>query len=130
MPKDVRFLVDADLPRATASLAVSLGYDAVDVRDVGMGSADDPNVSSLADREQRALLTGDFGFADIRNYPPADHPGIAVICVDPLDRRDQILDLIRSFLTQQDLVAQLPGRLAIVEKGRVRFRPRLTREGL
>ena len=35
------FLVDADLPRSAADVVRRYGYDAVDVRDIGLRHADD-----------------------------------------------------------------------------------------
>jgi len=42
----MRFLVDADLPRSTASVLASFGHQAPDVRDVGMREADDPTIAA------------------------------------------------------------------------------------
>jgi predicted nuclease of predicted toxin-antitoxin system len=66
----MRFLIDASLPRSTARLAISLGDDAVDVRDLGMGTALDANIAAYAQSQQLCLLTRDYDFADVRNYLP------------------------------------------------------------
>ena len=68
----MRFLIDADLPRRTAGLLKTYGHEPVDVRDVGLGGASDEQVAAYARANRMCLLTGDFGFADIRNYPPDD----------------------------------------------------------
>ena len=47
------------------------GHEATDVRDIGLGSAKDPPIATHAQPHQACLLTGNFGFADIRNYVPA-----------------------------------------------------------
>src|SRR5687768_13515451 len=39
----------------------------------------DDAIAAYAKSEQRALVTRDFDFADIRNYPPAEYPGIVVV---------------------------------------------------
>ena len=77
------FLVDADLPRSTADVVRRHGYDAVDVRDIGLRHADDSEIASHAQREQQCLVTGDFDFADIRNYPPQHYAGIVVLVIPP-----------------------------------------------
>jgi predicted nuclease of predicted toxin-antitoxin system len=74
----VRFLIDADLPRSTKTLLEKFGHQATDVRDIGLGSAKDPVIARYAQNHQACLLTGDFGFADIRNYPP--EPTMALSC--------------------------------------------------
>jgi len=66
----MRFLTDADLPRRVAEVLNHHGHEAVDGRDVGRGGADDEQVAAYARSQELCLLTGDFGFADIRNYPP------------------------------------------------------------
>jgi hypothetical protein len=66
-------------------------------------------------------LTGDF--ADIRNCPPAAHPGIAVLEL-PCDASTAfILALIDGLARQTEMLASLPGRLAIIEAGHVRLLP-------
>ena len=77
----VRFLIDADLPRSTKTLVEKFGHEALDVRDIGMGSAKDPVIASYAKNHQACLLTGDFGFADIRNYPPETYYGSKFLAI-------------------------------------------------
>jgi len=62
----VRFLIDADLPRSTKALLQAYVHEAVDVRDIGMRRAKDPAIACYALEQKACLLTGDFGFADIR----------------------------------------------------------------
>lgn len=64
----------------------------------------------------------DKDFGHVRNYPPANYAGIVV-----LDLRDdavaaEILRILRAFLGQTAILARLPGRLTIVEAGRIRLR--------
>lgn len=77
----MHFLVDADMPRATAGLLVGYGHVATDVRDIGMGSAKDPVIARCAKENRFCLVTGDWGFADVRVYPPTDYHGIVVVGV-------------------------------------------------
>ncbi len=67
-------------------------------------------------------MTGDFGFADIRAYPPGDYPGIIVLSLPRNATSVYINSLIAGLLDQTELLTQLPRKLAIVEAGRVRFR--------
>ena len=118
----MHFLIDADLPRSVGELIRSLGYEATDVRDFGLRSALDITIAQHAQREGWCLLTGDFDFSDIRSYPPADYAGIVVLVIPPMVTSLYITQLLVMFLQQRDVVEQLPGKLAIVEAGRVRLR--------
>ena len=119
----MRFLVDADLPRRTAGLIRSYGHESEDVRDVGLGGAGDGQVAEYARAQRMCLLTGDFGFADIRVYPPEDYAGIVVLGLPEVANRDFNLRLVEAFLRETAIVERLRSRLAIVEAGRVRLRP-------
>lgn len=47
------------------------GYEAFDVRDIGLGGADDTLIAAHAKANGLVLVTRDFDFSDIRNDPPA-----------------------------------------------------------
>jgi predicted nuclease of predicted toxin-antitoxin system len=119
----LRFLVDADLPRSAAALLRSHGHDVVDVRDVGLGAAPDAEIARLARDETRCLVTADFGFADVRNYPPRSYSGILVLSLPAGATARLILRLIEAVMQQPEVLARLGGRLAVVEPGRLRLRP-------
>ena len=119
----MRFLVDANLPRPTTTLLRSLGCEAVDVRDVGMAAANDNEIAEYAAANGFCILSGDFGFADIRWYPPQNYHGIAVLTLPKKANRDYILHLVKRFVTQTEILDRLPGRLAIVGPDRIRLRP-------
>ena len=118
----MQFLVDADLPRATADLLIAYGHEVVDVRDVGLRSAKDNEIASYARQQNLCLLTGDFDFSDIRIYPPQQYPGLVVLKIPRNATSRYILQLLEGFLQQGHLIADLSGKLAIVEPGRVRLR--------
>ena len=69
------------------------------------------------------ILTGDHDFGNVLDYPPQDYHGIVVIQPPARATRAVILKLIEQVLQKKDIIDQLPGRLAIVESGRVRLRP-------
>jgi predicted nuclease of predicted toxin-antitoxin system len=75
----MKFLLDANMPRSAANELRELGHEVEDVRDVLPPGADDALVASLAKTRQQVLITRDFDFADIRNYPPANFAGIIVL---------------------------------------------------
>jgi predicted nuclease of predicted toxin-antitoxin system len=123
MEASPRFLVDADLPRMTSIVLTEVGVPAIDVRDIGLRHADDAVIAAYARTNGLPILTADMDFADIRNYPPDQHHGIVVLRIGPMDTRESILALVRSFFTQLHLLAHVPGRLVVVEPERARFRP-------
>lgn len=118
----MRFLVDEDLPRSTGDLLRRYGHEAVDVRDVGLRGAKDSQIASYAQSEGLCLVTGDLDFADIRNYPPGEYAGLIVLRLPRAATASFILSLLESFVQRPNLIAQVPGRLAIVEPGVVRIR--------
>ncbi|MBM3134964.1 MAG: hypothetical protein FJZ89_06730 [Chloroflexi bacterium] len=118
----MRFLIDEDLPRSMEALLRRYKHEAVDVRDIGLRGAKDHQIAAHAQKEGLCLVTGDFGFADVRNYPPGEYAGIVVLKLPRAATASFILSLLESFLQQKDLVTQMPGKLAIVEPGRVRIR--------
>ena len=101
----------------------ALGHDADDVRDLGMGGSHDDVIAAHARQNGQALLARDFDFADIRNYPPAQYAGIVVVDLPNHATAPQVVRAVVSFVGNAELLQQLAGRLAIVELGRVRFRP-------
>ena len=119
----LHILVDASLPRATADLIRAHGHAATDVRDIGLGSATDDQIAAHAKANGMAIISGDGDFGDVTNYSPTDYHGLVVI--EPPRKASQaiILPLIEQFLKATDVVSNLPGRLAIVEPGRIRLRP-------
>lgn len=118
----MHFLIDADLPYSLERLLVEYGHTGLHVRDVGLGGARDADIAKFARSERLAILTGDFDFADIRNYPPADYFGIAVLVLTPAMVSSDIHALVRGFLEQPEIVDTLVGKLAIIDARRVRIR--------
>ncbi len=118
----MRFLIDANLPRSLAGRIEQLGHNATDVRSVGLGNAADESIAALAKREGLILLTRDFDFADVRNYPPALYAGIVVVNFPSDISAAVITTMIEAALADLDLLNKVPGRLAIIEPGRIRLR--------
>ena len=119
----MRILVDADLPRSACAVIRQYGHDAIDVRDIGPADLPDQAVAAYAKEHGLCLMTGDFGFADIRHYPTAEYSGIVVFELPNTATAKTILNLIERFVQRDEILTRLPGRLAIVSLGRVRLRP-------
>ena len=119
----MRFLVDANLPISTAARINACGHEDVDVRSVNMGAADDSVIAHHARQNGFCLLTRDKDFGDIRNYPPADYAGIVILDLPDETVASDVLKILELFLSRKEWLDRLQGRLAIVQPGRVRFRP-------
>ena len=120
----MHFLVDASMPRGAAPVIRSRGHAATDVRDIGLGGAPDPDIAAHAQAQQLAILSRDFDFADVRDYPPDQYAGIVVIDLPSTTTASTILKLVDDLLQQTQVLHDLPGRLAIVEPGRTRLHPK------
>ena len=115
----IRAKVDENLPEEFAVVLRQAGHDACTVRDQGLGGSPDLDLASICRREGRVLFTLDLDFADTRAFPPAEFPGLVVLRLGSQDR-GHVLSVLQGFLGV--LAAEpLPGRLWIVEEGRVRI---------
>jgi predicted nuclease of predicted toxin-antitoxin system len=96
------------------------GHEADSVEEEHLSGATDETIAAVAHAGSRVLLTLDTGFGDIRNYRPAEHPGLVVLRPYHQDKRT-VIALVRRLImvVQQRPVA---GELWIVESDRVRFR--------
>lgn len=119
----MRFLLDANMPRSALAGLRRLGHTADRVRDLELGDATDAAIAAHARRTGAALVTRDLDFADVRQYPPAQHSGLVVLRLPVDTGADDVAGLLERFVRQTDLLAQLPGHLVILELDRVRFRP-------
>src|SRR5580658_1523884 len=124
----MRFLIDANLPRAVIDVVQTLGHQVEFARDIGLASATDELliIAKHALQYRAALLTRDLDFADIRRYPPDRYSGIVVLRLPDTAVAEEIAAAVQRFLSEPGFIASLPGRLAIVKGDRVRFRPPLT----
>ena len=116
----MRFKLDENLPVQLKRLFTESGHDAVTILDQGMGGATDSDVASVCLAENRILVTQDMDFADIRTYPPRQHPGIVVIRLAS-QTRDDLLQIGERLI--EALSNSSPqGQLWIVEDSRLRIR--------
>ncbi|HEY7343419.1 MAG TPA: DUF5615 family PIN-like protein [Ktedonobacterales bacterium] len=114
------FLVDENLSRLLASLLRTAGYQAEDVREVGLGAHPDADVWRYAQGQARIIITQDSDFADIRAYPP---PHAGIVIADLPDRlviaakMQVILDGLASLVGQS-----LANAIVTIAPGKVRVR--------
>jgi predicted nuclease of predicted toxin-antitoxin system len=117
---NVKLKLDENLSRHLRPLLEALGHDVLTVADEGLLSQPDAVIAAAARAEGRILLTLDVEFADLRKYPPGDHPGIILFrprSFGPLATNE----MIRQFIRSVDLKS-LAGCVVVVEPGRMRIR--------
>jgi predicted nuclease of predicted toxin-antitoxin system len=119
----MRFLIDANLPRRAAVALRELGHECLDARDLGLAAVPDSHIADYVRTHGLILVTRDGDFADVRNYPPEQYSGIVIMLLPDCATANALTDALRSFVKNQAVMDRLPGRLAIVEPGRIRLRP-------
>jgi predicted nuclease of predicted toxin-antitoxin system len=113
------FLVDADLPQSVVQQLHSSGHEAIAAVDLGIIA--DADIASYAREHGMCILTGDFDFADVRNYPPREHARIIVLTLPRTANAAFIRQLVGQLLGEPTL-ADAAGALYVIEPGRVRIR--------
>ncbi|MFT3789501.1 MAG: DUF5615 family PIN-like protein [Rudaea sp.] len=121
----MKFLLDANMPRAALAVLQAHGHEAEHVRDIALANAADPVIAAHARTAGAVLVSRDLDFADTRRYPPEDYAGLLLLRLPDQDTAAQVADTLSRFLDTPKLVSQLPGHLVVLESSRVRFRPPL-----
>ena len=85
-----------------------------------MAGASDPRIASVCLSEDRALVTLDLDFADMRVYPPQHYPGLVVFRLRRQER--EYLMEVGARLLRMLSEGSLRGQLWIVEDSRIRVR--------
>lgn len=96
------------------------GHDALSVVDQRLTGCPDAVVAAACQAEQRALVTLDLDFSDIRSYPPEDYFGI-IILRPVLQTITSVLRLSSRAVALFD-AERLAGQLWIVDEHQVRIR--------
>lgn len=116
----MQFTTVENIPTEAVDLLRAAGHDAVSVCDQSLGGHPDSQIASVCQRENRALITLDTDFADIRTYHPADYPGLLVLRL----AKQSAPEVIRVTRRLLDVLqtADCRGQLWIVEPQRIRIR--------
>jgi predicted nuclease of predicted toxin-antitoxin system len=116
----LRFKVDENCPLEFVELLRGAAYDADHVLDEGLAGSADSDVAAVVRREQRALVTLDLDFADVRRFPPAEYSGLIVLRPES-QHRARLVGILRQLLPQ---LAREPldHRLWIVDEAGLRVR--------
>ena len=117
----MRFKIDENLPVEVAELLRANMHDAMTIFDQQMVGELDPKVASVCKSEERAILTLDLDFSDIRTYPPSEYPGIIILRPSTQSKLD-VLALVNRLLPLLDGREKLIGNLWIVQEYGIRIR--------
>ncbi|MBI3813176.1 MAG: DUF5615 family PIN-like protein [Nitrospinae bacterium] len=117
----LKFIIDEDMPRSTATVLRNRGFEVLDVRDCGLRGKSDDDIFRFAQQVGAIILTGDMGFGNLLHFPIGSHVGIVIahypneISVSELNNQ-----IIKAFnnLTETDF----NGNLIILEPGKIRVR--------
>lgn len=116
----MKIKIDENLPNSLVGILEDVGHGVSTVHDESLQGAMDAQIYTAVQEEQRALMTLDVGFADIRTYPPAEHAGIIVLRLEQQDKAhlESVTKRIAGMLTDEELI----GKLWIVQEERIRIR--------
>jgi predicted nuclease of predicted toxin-antitoxin system len=116
----IRFKVDENLPVEVAELLRAAGFDSHTVTDEQLNGEPDASIARVLLHENRALMTLDLDFADIRSFPPDTYNGIVVLRPSQQDI-SSILRMVKQVIVMLRN-EPLSGRLWIVDSTSVRIR--------
>lgn len=115
----LKFLLDADMPRSSAGVIRSIGYEVEDVRDIGLRTAKDKEIIEYALKHKRIIITRDTDFGEVLRYPR--HPGAIILRLPYAFTADEINKRLEEFLkTVKE--EELKETITIVELSRYRRR--------
>ncbi len=117
----MRFKIDENLPVEVAELLRANMHDAMTNFDQQMVGELDPKVARVCKSEERAIVTLDLDFSDIRTYPPSEYPGIIILRPSTQSKLD-VLALVKRLLPLLDGREKLVGNLWIVQENGIRIR--------
>ena len=123
----MRFKVDENLHEDLVVALRREGHDAQTVYDEQLRGSPDAAIAEVCQREERALVTLDLDFGNIREYPPEDYPGLMVLRVVDQSRPHvlQVFSQVFELLPRQPL----SGHLWVISESGVRIRPGISSEG-
>ncbi|EFK97826.1 hypothetical protein LDC_0110 [sediment metagenome] len=118
----IKFLVDEDLPRSAVNLIRTFGHLADGVNELGLRGSKDKQIADYVIKNGYCILTGDYDFSHVLNYPPKNYHGIIVLYIPGNSTSIYILNLLEIFLKELNHIKEVSGRLIIVESNRIRIR--------
>lgn len=115
----MKFLLDQNLSPKTTRFLKTLGLDAHDMRDKGLGGASDEKIYEFAKKQDFILITYNSDFS--RMYKTRkDLPGLILLRVHP--QTIEILHpILKDFFLKLD-ISRLTNSISVIERHRYRIR--------
>ena len=114
-------IVDENLPKAVDGVLKSLGWQVFAVRGSHLRGKSDRMIISFAQKSKAVLFSGDWGFANILDFPPQNYFGIVILDFPNEVSVDLIARETKKALSKISL-ADFKNKLIIVELGKIRIR--------
>lgn len=116
----MQFKIDENLPVEISEILLNAGHDAKTVNDQQLKGTKDAVLVDICKNENRALITLDTDFSDIRTYPPQEFSGIIVLRVGS-QAKQHVIKVFQRIIPIFDR-EPLNKHLWIVEETKVRIR--------
>ena len=113
-------MTDENIYSSTVTMLRGQGHDVKDIKEIRLYGESDENIISLAQRENRILVTLDQDFSNIIAYPPEKHPGIIVLKVHPpsISQTTYLLKRVITRVTEEEIKETL----VVIDKNKFRIR--------
>ena len=99
------------------------GFDILTVRDAKLTGSDDETIFKFAYENKRILLTYDRGFGDIFRFNISKSNGVIIVLTSKM-KKNEIINIILSFMSTINKQADLRGKLVIIGKSKIRITQR------
>ncbi len=98
----------------------NLGNDVKDIKEMHLYGESDQTIISLAQRENRILVTLDQNFGNIITYPTEKYPGIIILKVHPpsISQTNYLLKKVITRVTEKEIQQAL----VVIDKSKFRIR--------
>ena len=116
----MKIKLDENLSRHLKARLLWEGHEVATAAEEGLLGKDDLEVGAAARGGVRMLFTLDLEFADLRKFPPGDHPGVVLFRPRSMGP-GAVSRLVLEFVRETNL-ADLAGCGVVVEPRRVRIR--------
>lgn len=116
----MKFLLDSNLPYSAKDIFPKY-HQVFHTRDLNLQHATDEVIISWAKKKKAGLITRDFDFANIINFPPGKYFGIIVLKLPYFYTASDIKRVLENFIPKMDDI-NIPKSTIIVEETRFRIR--------